>query len=88
MGRVDRAARAEGADRRGRRPDQRLPPRARANRLWVQRIRGRTRRLPRPAGRARDPVVLEVGRGPHHALARAGIRLRGPATHPRGDQPM
>src|SRR5438270_3551898 len=87
MGRSAGTGRAQGAHRFRRRQDQRIPGRTRADRLRVQELRPGTRRFPRPAGRARDPVVLEVRRGSHHPLARAGGGIRGPAAPTRGPEP-
>src|SRR5882762_10217001 len=87
MGRIAGAGRSQGAHRFRRGEDQRIPRRARADRLRVQGFRPGTRRLPRPAGRARDALVLEVRRGSHHPLARAGGGIRRPATAAGGSEP-
>src|SRR5882762_1917509 len=87
MGRIAGAGRSQGAHRFRRGEDQRIPRRARADRLRIQGFRPGTRRLPRPAGRARSPVVLEVRRGSHHPLARAGGGIRRPATAAGGPEP-
>src|SRR6266566_313039 len=87
MGRIAGAGCAQGAHRCSRGEDQRIPRRARADRLRVQGFRPGARRFPRPSGRARDPVVLEARRGSHHPLARAGGGIRRPAAAARGLEP-
>src|SRR2546427_5804479 len=87
VGRIAGAARLKDGDRYRRRQNQQLPRRARADRMRVQGVRRRTRRLSRAPGRARDPVVLEVRRGSHYPLARAGNRVCRPAAAARGHKP-
>src|SRR5206468_11864824 len=70
-----------------RRKDRRVSRRAGADRLRIQGVRPGARRLPRPARRAGNPVVLEVRRGADHPLARARGGIRRTAAPARGAQP-
>src|SRR5256885_9659591 len=81
MGRVGRAGGVARPHRRGGGADQRLPGRARANRLHVQGVRAGAGRFPRQARRQGNVLVLEAGRRENRALARDRGGLRGPPTH-------